>query len=241
LDLNTFWVGQRYQDVEDTEIEKVRLEIITESQHSDGSGHFGLNGQRDPQNEVLALLNCSGLQDEFFIAIRASRKVAERGDGMALNLLVVSRSKKIHQRLEEARFDDRGFIKRVNGDIANAGNGGEYKRKIGRLEQSQQWRKSLGPDNLQLVFLIGGEVAQSECRLTLDLGGGWVHEMDQGLDQTTLGLSEAFSIRRVDSDVAQGRCTVVLNVDIRRREELDEDGNGTGIDKLLSVVVWSSS
>lgn len=62
--------------------------------------------------------------------------------------------------------------------------------------------------------------------------------MDQGLDQTTLGLSETFSIGRVDSDVAQSRCAVVLDVNIRRREKLDEDGNGTGIDELLSVIVW---
>lgn len=90
LYLDTLRVGQWYQDVEDAKIEKMGLKIIAESQHSDGSSHFGLDGQRDSQNEVLALLNCTGLQDEFFVAIGASRKVAERGDGMALNLLVVS-------------------------------------------------------------------------------------------------------------------------------------------------------
>lgn len=61
--------------------------------------------------------------------------------------------------------------------------------------------------------------------------------MDQGLYQSALCLSEAFAIGRVDGDIAEGGCTVVLDVDIRRREELDENGNGTGIDELLSVVV----
>jgi len=61
--------------------------------------------------------------------------------------------------------------------------------------------------------------------------------MDQGLNQPTLGLSQPLAIGRVDSDVAEGGCTVILNVDVGRREELDKNGNGTGVNELLSVIV----
>lgn len=67
--------------------------------------------------------------------------------------------------------------------------------------------------------------------------------MNQGLDQTRLGLGQAFSVGGVDGDIAQRSCAIVLDVDIGRRKKMNKNGNGTGVDELLSVVIcvfWSA-
>lgn len=64
--------------------------------------------------------------------------------------------------------------------------------------------------------------------------------MDQRLDQTRFRLSQSFAIGRIDCNIAEGRCTVVLNINIGRREQLDKDGNSTSVDELLAVVICIS-
>jgi hypothetical protein len=43
--------------------------------------------------------------------------------------------------------------------------------------------------------------------------------------------------RTIDGDVAESSGAVVLNVGVLRVEEIDEDGDGTSRDELLSVFV----
>lgn len=61
--------------------------------------------------------------------------------------------------------------------------------------------------------------------------------MDERLNKTGLVLRKLFSIASVDRNVAQGCGAIVLNVNVRRREKLHENGNGASIDQLLSVVI----
>lgn len=63
--------------------------------------------------------------------------------------------------------------------------------------------------------------------------------MDQGLNQARLCLGQFLPVGRVDSDVAQCRCAVILNVDVGGRQQLDQNWNGAGIDELLAVVICS--
>jgi hypothetical protein len=58
------------------------------------------------------------------------------------------------------------------------------------------------------------------------------------LDQTGLGLGKSLAIGRVDCNIAEGSCAVILYINIRRGEEVDEDWNSTGVDKLLSVIIY---
>jgi hypothetical protein len=52
-------------------------------------------------------------------------------------------------------------------------------------------------------------------------------------------LGESLAVGRVDGYVAEGCCAVVLDINIGRRKEVNEDRNGTSIDELLSVIIWS--
>lgn len=61
--------------------------------------------------------------------------------------------------------------------------------------------------------------------------------MNQGLDQTRLGLGQPFTVGGVDGNIAQRSCAIVLDVNIGRGEEMNENGNSTGVDKLLSVII----
>lgn len=61
--------------------------------------------------------------------------------------------------------------------------------------------------------------------------------MDQRLHQAAFGLCQFRTVARIDSDVAQRCCAVVLDVDVCGGEKLDEDGDCAGIDKLLAVVI----
>lgn len=69
----------------------------------------------------------------------------------------------------------------MNRNVANTGDGGKNKRKIGGLQESQERGEALRANNLKLVFLIGCKIAQSQGSLALDLGSRRVHEMDQRL------------------------------------------------------------
>ena len=61
--------------------------------------------------------------------------------------------------------------------------------------------------------------------------------MYEGEHEFRLGRHELLPVVNVDGDVAEGGSTVVLNVDIVGREEGDENGDGAGVDELLSVVI----
>jgi hypothetical protein len=43
--------------------------------------------------------------------------------------------------------------------------------------------------------------------------------------------------RTIDSNVAQGGCTVILHVCVGRVEQTNEDWDGASIDKLLPVFI----
>jgi hypothetical protein len=45
--------------------------------------------------------------------------------------------------------------------------------------------------------------------------------------------------RTIDGNVAQGRRAVVLHVCIGRVEQPDKHGDGTRINQLLSVFIWT--
>lgn len=62
--------------------------------------------------------------------------------------------------------------------------------------------------------------------------------MDQGANQPAFSLCQLGAVTRVDGNVAEGGGAVVLNIDIGRREQLDEYGDCAGVYQLLSVVVW---
>jgi len=58
------------------------------------------------------------------------------------------------------------------------------------------------------------------------------------LYETALGLSEFRAVAGINGDVAEGRCAVVLDIDVCRREELDKYRDGASVDQLLAVIVW---
>jgi hypothetical protein len=64
-----------------------------------------------------------------------------------------------------------------------------------------------------------------------------IHECNETGDELGLVLSKLFPVGAVDRDVTESRCAVVLNVRVRRVEQADENGDGTGINKLLPVLV----
>lgn len=105
------------------------------------------------------------------------------------------------------------------------------------MEKAEERRQALRPDYLQLVLLVRSQVAEGQSCLALYLGGRRIHEIDQGLHQPWLGLGQLPTVVGVNCDVAQRRRAVVLNVNIRRRQELDQDRNSPGVDELLSVFI----
>jgi hypothetical protein len=65
--------------------------------------------------------------------------------------------------------------------------------------------------------------------------------VNEGLDQAALRLSETFSVGGIDGDITYGSGAVVLNIDVGRSQKLDENRDGAGVDKLLSVVICIES
>lgn len=62
--------------------------------------------------------------------------------------------------------------------------------------------------------------------------------MNKGLDKFGLGRRQFPPVVCVDGDITQGGRAVVLNIDVGRGKQLDEDRNGTGVDQLLAVLIW---
>ncbi len=82
------------------------------------------------------------------------------------------------------------------------------------MEKAEERREALGPDDLQLILLVRGQVAQSQSRLALHLGRGRIHEIDQRLDQPGLRLSQLPAVVGINGNVAECRRAVVLDIDI---------------------------
>jgi hypothetical protein len=61
------------------------------------------------------------------------------------------------------------------------------------------------------------------------------------LNQPRLRLGESLAIGRIHSDVAKGGCAIILDVDVGGGEEMNEDWNRTGVDKLLPIVVYGNN
>ena len=72
---------------------------------------------------------------------------------MTLNLLVLVVREQVDQRMQESGIDDGRFVRRVDGDVSDAGGGGENEGKEGRTEKSKKRGKSTVLDDFELVFL----------------------------------------------------------------------------------------
>jgi hypothetical protein len=105
---------------------------------------------------------------------------------------------------------------------------------------------------------IAGEVSESQSSLALNLQTLAVHH--KALDEFRLGACQLLTVRgyktttglrlapaslgrkeeeerTIDGDVAESGGAIVLNVGILRVEQVDEDGDGSSCDELLSVLV----
>jgi hypothetical protein len=58
------------------------------------------------------------------------------------------------------------------------------------------------------------------------------------LDEAGLSLGQLPPVISIHSNVTEGRCAVILHIDIRGRKELNEDRDGSSIDELLTVLVY---
>lgn len=105
------------------------------------------------------------------------------------------------------------------------------------MQEPQERSEAFGTDDLKLVLFVGRKIAQRQGGLTLNLGGGRVHQMDQGLNQPRLGLGQSLSIGGVDRNVTEGSGAIVLYIDIGGRKQLNQNRNGTRVDQLLTVVI----
>ena len=65
------------------------LEIVTEGQNCDSGRHLRLHCYGHIEDELLALLDSTGVENKSLVAVRASRQVSQGGDGMALDFFVV--------------------------------------------------------------------------------------------------------------------------------------------------------
>jgi hypothetical protein len=67
------------------------------------------------------------------------------------------------------------------------------------------------------------------------------------LNESREGLLINFTIKpmyrdithTIDSDVAQGSCTIILYVCVGRIKQTNENGDGASVDKLLPVFIWN--
>jgi hypothetical protein len=107
LDFDAWGVSKRNQDTADSKVEEVRLEVVAESQNRNSGGHFGLNSDRDIENQLFALLHRASIQNKGLVAIGTGCKVSECGNGVALNFLVIGGSEQVDKRLEEVGLDNR--------------------------------------------------------------------------------------------------------------------------------------
>jgi hypothetical protein len=100
-------MSKRNQDTTDSQVQQVRLEVVAQSKNRNSGGHFGLNSDGNVENQLLALLHGTSIQNKGLVAIGTGCKVSKGRNGVALNLLVISGSKQVDKRLEEVGLDDR--------------------------------------------------------------------------------------------------------------------------------------
>jgi len=74
---------------------------------------------------------------------------------VALDFLVLLEGEQVDEGLEEAGFDDGRFVGWVDGDVSNAGGGGEDEREVGGVEESKERRETVRANDFELVFLCG--------------------------------------------------------------------------------------
>lgn len=131
------------------------------------------------QHELLDPLCRSRLDNRPLVALRASRQIPQRRNGMALDLLVLIIREQVNQRRQEARLDDGGLVLRVNRDVAYARRGGEDERKEGGAQETEEGGQAVVADDFELVLVVRGEVAQGEGGLALDFEAGGIHKADE--------------------------------------------------------------
>ena len=73
---------------------------------------------------------------------------------MALNLIIFGGTKKIDQRTEESRFDDRRLVRRVNGNISYTCDGREDKWEVRRLQETEERRQTTCSYDVELVAFV---------------------------------------------------------------------------------------
>ena len=84
-----------------------------------------------------------------------------------MDLLVLVVREKVDQRTEKAGFDDEILVLGEDGDVADAGGGGEDEGEEGGAEEAEEWRKAVELDDFELVLLC----AALRCQLGL---GRWL-------------------------------------------------------------------
>lgn len=97
------------------------LKIVTEGQDCNGCCHLGLYSDGYIKNQLLALLHSSSLENELLVSVRACSKVAERRNGVALDLFVFRGPKQVNKGPEEPCLNDGRFIQGVNRDVSDTG------------------------------------------------------------------------------------------------------------------------
>jgi hypothetical protein len=80
---------------------------------------------------------------------------------VALNLLILV-GEEVDERREETGFDDGRFVGGVDGDVADAGGGGEDKREEGGTEEAKEGRETAVLDDFDLVLLYSGGTGEQE-------------------------------------------------------------------------------
>ncbi|KAI3486517.1 hypothetical protein L1887_49918 [Cichorium endivia] len=229
--------GERDEHLADAHLEQLRLEVLGERQHGRTRRHLALHAQRHVEHELLDALHRARLDDRRLVALARRGEVAQRADGVALDLFVVLVAQQVDERVQEAGVDDGRLVGRVDGDVAHARRRRQDERQERRAQQSQQRRQAVGTHDLDLVLFVRRKVTQRERRLALHLERRALHEADQVLHESRLGLGELLAVGRVDGNVAERSGAVVLHVRVRAAEKADEHGDGASVDELLAVLV----
>lgn len=89
------------------------MQLTTESQNRHTSRHLTLYVHGYLQNQLLDALNSASFHNGSLVLLRAGSKVAQSGNCMALDLLVVLEGEQVDERLKETGLDNRGFVVRV--------------------------------------------------------------------------------------------------------------------------------
>ena len=168
LDLDRLGLGEGHEHVEHAELQQPRFQLVRQREHRDRRRHLALHAQRHLQHELDALRHGARLQHQLFVLVRRRRKVAQRRDRVALDLLVVCRAQQVHQRDQEACFDDWRLVRGVDGDVADAGDRRQDQGQVRGFEEfEERWEASRAHD-VKLVAFVRGEIAESERSLALN-------------------------------------------------------------------------